>query len=87
MQLGGVGTQTAALGFGGGTPSTASTLTEEYNGSSWTASGNMLIAKVALGGAGTQTAGLAFAGNFPVTATTEEYSPAGTQTTKTVSAT
>jgi hypothetical protein len=34
--LGGCGTQTAALAFGGNTPGVFIIGTEEYNGSSWT---------------------------------------------------
>ena len=60
--LGGAGTQTAGLAFGGDGPSKTNT-TEEYNGSSWTNGGNMGTAKSELGGTGTQTAGLAFGGD------------------------
>jgi hypothetical protein len=38
--LGSCGTQTAALGFGGRTP-TVTNVTEEYNGTAWTGGGNM----------------------------------------------
>jgi hypothetical protein len=37
--------------------------TEEYNGSTWTAGGNLNTARYFLAGAGTQTAALAFGGN------------------------
>jgi hypothetical protein len=37
--------------------------TEEYDGSAWTAGGNLNTARNNLAGAGTQTAGLAFGGN------------------------
>jgi hypothetical protein len=51
--------------------------TEEYDGSSWTAGGNLGTARQGLAGAGTQTAGLAFGGNPPpapvFNAATEEY--------------
>jgi hypothetical protein len=59
--LGGAGTQTAALAFGGTPPLPSAT--EEYNGSTWTTSPATLItARYNLGGAGTQTAALAFGG-------------------------
>jgi hypothetical protein len=60
--LAGCGTQTAALGFGGSS-ATMLTATEEYDGTSWTASpGSLNTARRNIGGAGTQTAGLAFGG-------------------------
>jgi hypothetical protein len=51
-------------------------VTEEYNGTSWTAGGNLTTATQNNAGAGTQTAGLSFGGINPgpvVVATTEEY--------------
>jgi hypothetical protein len=36
--------------------------TEEYDGSSWTAGGNLNTARTSLAGCGTQTAGLVFGG-------------------------
>ena len=66
LQLGGAGTQTAALGFGGnatgGNPN-GSVISAEYNGSSWTSSGD-LNQKGNTGsrtGVGTQTAALCVA--------------------------
>jgi hypothetical protein len=59
--------QTAALGFGGylGTPPGETGATEEYNGSTWTASPPGLnTVRRLLGGCGTQTAALAFGGMF-----------------------
>jgi hypothetical protein len=53
-------TQNAAGIFGGGTNAT-----EEYDGTSWTAGGNLPITMARLGGAGTQTSSLAFAGEPP----------------------
>jgi hypothetical protein len=50
--LGGAGTQTAGLAFGGFT-TTITNATEEYNGSSWTAGGNLGTARYILAGAGT----------------------------------
>jgi hypothetical protein len=71
QQLGGVGTQTAALGFGGEPTTTA---TEEYNGTAWTGGGALGTARYGLAGAGTQTAGLAFGGSAPPDRNlTEEY--------------
>ena len=70
--LGGIGTQNAALAFGG---SPALSCTEEYNGTSWSAGGALLTARCSLGGAGTQTEGLAFGGTNggPGLSCTEEY--------------
>ena len=60
--LGGAGTQTAGLAFGGSTdPDTNST--EEYDGSGWTAGGNLISAVANLAGCGLQTAALKFGGN------------------------
>jgi hypothetical protein len=60
--LAGCGTQTAGLAFGGRNSNNA---TEHYDGSAWTAGGNMGTGRYRLGGAGTQTAGLAFGGRTP----------------------
>jgi hypothetical protein len=38
--------------------------TEEYDGSAWTAGGNLGTARLILAGAGTQTAALAFGGQL-----------------------
>ena len=59
--LGGCGTQTSALAFGGGFPPVA--FTEEYDGTSWTSGGTMNTARNTLAEAGIQTAALAFGGN------------------------
>ena len=60
--LGGAGTQTAALGFGGQTPSN-SAATESWNGTSWTTlPATMNTARRNLSGCGTQTSALAFGG-------------------------
>jgi hypothetical protein len=73
--MGGAGTQTASVGFGGfpgGSPYTAAT--EEYDGNSWTTVNSMNTARAGPAGAGTQTAALAFGGDTPpVTGATEEY--------------
>jgi hypothetical protein len=73
--LGGAGTQTAALGFGGFISPGYSASTEEYDGSSWTAGGNLGTARRELAGAGIQTAGLAIGGynGSTVPGATEEY--------------
>jgi hypothetical protein len=55
--LGGAGTQTAGLAFGG-IYTRSTNATEEYDGTSWTAGGNLNTARRSLAGAGTQTAGL-----------------------------
>jgi hypothetical protein len=74
--LGGAGTQTAALAFGGSVPPVTGA-TEEYDGTSWATRWNPLnTARRYLGSAGTQTAGLAFGGSIPsppFTTATEEY--------------
>jgi hypothetical protein len=60
--LGGCGTQTSALAFGG-YDTTATGATEEYNGATWASNPTGLnTARYALAGCGTQTAGLAFGG-------------------------
>jgi hypothetical protein len=45
----GAGTQTAGLGFGGYTGQQIQSATEEYDGSTWTAGGNIGTARRALG--------------------------------------
>jgi len=71
--LGGAGTQSAGLSFGGFTGS-YSNATEEYNGTSWSGGGNLTSARYMLGGCGTQTAGLSFGGYNPsYSSVTEEY--------------
>ena len=74
--LAGAGIQTAALAFGGATPS-LTTATEEYGGNGWSNGGNLGTARYKLAGAGTQTAGLAIGGGVPPSNTasglTEEY--------------
>jgi hypothetical protein len=65
--LGGVGTQNAALGFGGTTTLNSPTsATEAYNGTSWSANSNMITGRVGFGstlaGVGTQNAALGFGG-------------------------
>ena len=63
------GTQTAGLIFGGNnvsdSPPGVQSTTLDWNGSSWTAGGNMNTARRRLGGAGTSTAALGFGGYLP----------------------
>jgi hypothetical protein len=81
--LGGAGSQTAALAFGGTvfTPATPGNPfkneSEEYNGTSWTEGNNLNQARSGIVGAGTQTAAIG-AGGLPGsgasnTANSEEY--------------
>ena len=74
----GAGIQTAALSFGGtanpSTPSSPLTLTQEYNGSGWTAGGSMSQKRRSGIGFGIQTAALGSTGyTYPTTNLTEEY--------------
>jgi hypothetical protein len=84
--LAGAGTQTAALAFGGGTP-TVTGATEEYNGTTWTTSpASLNTARSQLAGAGTQAAALGFGGKILPgnSAATEEWTGAGVALTKTI---
>jgi hypothetical protein len=65
------GTQTAGLGFGGESPLGPGTITESYDGTSWTEVGDLNTARGILGGSGTQALALAFAGNPGGGATTD----------------
>jgi hypothetical protein len=58
--LGGAGTQTAALAFGGQSPNRA--LTESYNGSSWTEVNDLNLARNGPAGTGTPSSIIAFGG-------------------------
>ena len=83
--LGGCGTQTAALGFGGGNsvPSLVAT-TIFWNGSSWTTGGDLNTARQYVGSGGNSTAALAFGGDTgPVSTAAELYN--GTSWTNTSS--
>jgi len=72
-QVGGCGTQSAGLSFGGCT-TVAVDDTEEYDGTSWTVSNDLNTIRRELRGVGTQTAGLSFGGFVSVyMADTEEY--------------
>ena len=71
--LGGCGTPTAGLGFGGYSPPGGTVgLTEEYNGTGWATGGAMNTPEAAMGSFGTQTAAVS-AGGSPNSAVTEEY--------------
>jgi hypothetical protein len=65
--MAGTGTQTAALCFGGQIPSPPgiTDATEEYDGSTWTAGGNLPSIRAYNRGAGTQTSTLGFGGSDP----------------------
>jgi len=69
--LGGCGTQTAGLSFGGYTDSSCA-VTEEYGGTCWSSGGDLNTVIYGHAGCGTQTAGLSFGGVGP-SAVTEEY--------------
>jgi hypothetical protein len=78
--LGGAGTQTAGLAFGGYTTNWKAA-TEEFNSTifspatgAWASGGNLNTARNDLAGAGTQTAALGFWWKTPAaTGATEEY--------------
>ena len=76
---GGSGTQTAALSFGG-SPAAPTSVTEEYNGTSWTNVNPLNNPRRCIAGAGTQTATVAFGGDsvfnsptYQKSCCTEEY--------------
>tara|TARA_R100001594_G_scaffold83514_1_gene118110 strand:+ start:40 stop:1038 length:999 start_codon:yes stop_codon:yes gene_type:complete len=63
--IGGTGTVTAGLGFGGYLPGTGELYkhdTSEYDGTNWTAGGDMPVERNEINGVGTQTATLAAGG-------------------------
>ena len=67
------GTQTAGLLFGGyQNPNTNIGLTEEYNGSGYSAGGTMSTARRSPGGAGVKTSSLAIGGYTSTAVTTVE---------------
>jgi hypothetical protein len=71
--MGGAGSSTYGLVFGGSTGTLQAT-TEAWDGTSWTEVGDLTTAREALGGLGTSTLALAFAGATPAnTAVTEEW--------------
>jgi hypothetical protein len=62
-ELGGAGTQTAAIAFGGSNPGgTAVNNSEEYDGSSWSEGNDLNTARRTIQGFGTQTAAVAVGG-------------------------
>jgi len=74
--MGGAGSQTAALSFGGAPGDVV--FTEGYDGTSWATKPNMASGRSYLGGCGTQTAALAM-GNGS-TPTAEEFTGETTST-------
>jgi len=72
-QVGGTGTQTSALVFGGEQNPGPIADTEEYDGTSWTAGGNLPSARYGMATAGTQTSALSAGGNAGYITTTNEY--------------
>jgi len=86
QNMGGAGTNTAALAFGGVRFEDLST-TEIYNGSTWTIGSAMGSARYSLGSAGrTNTSALAFGGvkNYSRVSCTESYGAGLTTCTKTL---
>ena len=80
--LGGAGTQTSTLAFGGNLQNpTTFNLVESWNGTNWTEVADLNTARSALSGAGTQAATLAFGGELPsVTAASETWNGVATVT-------
>ena len=68
--MAGAGTQTAGLVFGGN-PNVS--LTESWNGSTWTNVGNLNLGRAEGGGAGTQTSALYFGGSIGPDNATEAW--------------
>ena len=75
MRLGGAGTQTAALGFGGyAGPPTFFNVTELYDGSSWTtSSGTLATATAHMHGSGTADAALSAGGRTSTAIVADSY--------------
>ena len=73
MSLGGAGTATEGLVFGGTQDPPNLANTEEYNGTSWTEVADLSTARGYTGGHGTQPLALASGGTNPTTAATEEF--------------
>jgi hypothetical protein len=72
--VGGAGVKGAAAAFGGSTYPTVASATEEYDGSTWSAGGALIIARGYSQGFGTQDAAVLAGGlKFAVTGETEEY--------------
>ena len=85
--LGGAGTQTATLAFGGEIPPQTGA-TELWNGTSWTTSpASLSTARKIIGAAGTQASALAFGGappNAGLAATEEWTGPSSSLQVKTI---
>ena len=66
-ELGGLGTQTAAVAFGGfiSETTTYQAITETWDGTSWTEVNNLNTTRGEMGSTGTSTAGLSFGGYYP----------------------
>ena len=79
-QLGGAGTNTAALAFGGSEPDANTAKTENWNGTNWTEVGDLSTAIKPVG-AGTNVAALSIGGESPRTAQTEEWNAGPTTST------
>ena len=74
--LGGAGTTTAAIAFGGESgPQKA--FTESWNGTNWTETTDLNTAIFDMGYAGSATAALSFGGRSPTTAQTEAWNVTG----------
>ena len=84
FNIGGCGTSTAALGFGGYVIGDQRSDSEEWNGTSWTEGDNMIQGRIGMGCCGIQTAALASNGAVDTGGpaptgpkdTTEEYNGA-----------
>ena len=70
--FGGAGTQTAALLAGGSPPPAGATVTESYDGTSWTEVNDLNTARTGFAVSGGQPAALVMGGS-PNTAKTEEW--------------
>ena len=77
-QLGGNGTQTSALAFGGEDPGAGTkNTTESWNGTNWSNVNNLSTSRQVLAGAGaSNTSALAF-GGAPFSTATEEWDGTG----------
>jgi hypothetical protein len=67
------GTNTDALGFGGGSPSTLLQIQNLGMGTAWTELNNLATARRNLTGGGSPTAALAVGGEPPILTATEEW--------------
>jgi len=70
--LGGVGTKTAGLIFGGANPGNIAN-TEQYNGTAWTEVNDLNSAQIAMGTAGTSTSGMSALGATPPNTRVEDW--------------